>query len=187
MNWKEFLRPEWKKFILPIILIAIFIFVINYLFFLGSTFDKYICQLTSLVNNLQTLRENNQTLAYNQTLDEARSLVKSLQNDVTSRGGNTKLFLDSVKTIKTIDPFVPVPCEIMPSHLCQYYLNKESYDCIINANVSSPFIILGTPNIPEYNKVSFITIGLNILFLFVEGYLISCLIALGYNKFKKKK
>jgi hypothetical protein len=191
MKWKEFLKPRWEKFILPILFIIIFLFVINFFFSFGSTLDKYTCQIISLAKDLQTLGEKNQTLAFNNTLNEFMSLFQNMQNDMnqTEQEHIEPLF----NFIKVIDPVIPVPCEGMsdytcqyyPCHTCQYYISKETYNCIINI-MNGNFSWIGQSTITEYKKVSFITIGLNALVLFAEGYLLSCLIVFGYSKFKKK-
>jgi len=191
MNWKEFLKPEWKKIILPSILILIFIILIKFSYDTASLFDKYLCEIFSVAKQKQVYIEQNNTKA----LEDIEIRLENLSNNFRIEVEKNRLlkladeefFFHAFMNMKKINPLLPFPCEhnivdLRYKH-CRFYINEETYDCL--ANFTSPKnIIFGfyKKEMREYKKVSFFDISLNILILFIEGYLISCLILFCYRK-----
>ena len=181
---RDFLKPEWKKFILPIILIILFFVVINAFYTSGSVMDKYGCEAVSLIQEQQANIKQNNTLAINQTVSRMRFLSQNIQNDMRQIQNIEPIF----NFVKTIDPFIPVPCEAMQGNVCEFYINKDTYNCFINlkSEKTTGINILAEPEINEYRVVSLPYLGLNVLLVFIEGYLISLIILFVYQKIKKK-
>ena len=177
MSIKELLKPEWKKFILPVAFIILFFVAINSFYYVGSSFDKYGCDQVSLSKELQSnLRENN-TLAYNQTWNKLRSLSENWSYEIMHTR-NVRIISDFVKMI---DPIIPVPCEfgVGAGVICEIYMNEETYNCFNSQGDATMF-----PFEPKYKKASAVTFGFNVLLLFAEGYLISSVVLFAYREMR---
>lgn len=188
MSIKEFIKPEWKKFILPIVFIIFFLILINTFYFWGSVVDKYGCELISLEEEYIINIKQNNTLTINQSINKIESLPSAYQI--------YPIFI----FLQTIDPIIPVPCGffIRGNIICEYYITEDTYSCIKNkgleiektlGSLGSLIFKLSFPmfNVTsEYKKASIITQTLNILLLFIEGYLISSVILFAYRRLRKR-
>ncbi|MCD6226357.1 MAG: hypothetical protein J7J93_00990 [Candidatus Aenigmarchaeota archaeon] len=190
MNWEEFLRPEWKKIILPAIFILIFIILIKISYDAASLSDKYLCDIFSLVKQIHVCIEQNNTECFEESQIILENLSNNFMNDLERNRllKNEKIFFNVFMNMKKINPLLPFPCEHnMDVKYCRFYISKETYDCYANFTIPENIIfhiIFGfyKKEMREYKKVSFFDISLNTLILFIEGYLISCLILFCYRK-----
>ena len=78
----DFFKLNWKKFILPVILIIIFLVVINALRISGSIGDKYDCQVVTLIQKNIDNAQKNDTAAVNQVDSEMKLLAQNKQKEV---------------------------------------------------------------------------------------------------------
>lgn len=198
MDIREVLEPEWKKFILPLVLIILFSFVINTFYSISSITNKYGCEIVSLVQEQNDNIKQNNTLAFNETVKKSISLIQRMQNDadyleLNKNEKKNKVFFEPVYSfLNVIDPALPVPCELQNTRFCEYYVNKQTYDCTIRmigqnetGGLNQAVIFEKIP-MKDYTKSSIINLGSNVLLLFVEGYLVSSLILFAYRKIRKK-
>lgn len=199
---KEFLKFEKKKLILPVILILPFFVLVNSFYTLSSVQDEYLCESTYLNEELIIYYNQNNTLAYNQTVEKLDNIRENMAEFEKSN-----IYLRDKKIIERlffpmnkINPLFPVPCEwgISPVYgrqTCVYYLNEKSYNCLkeflsfLNQNedpYTSTYTSILSTSLPDYKQISAFILTLNILVLFVEGYLISCLILFIHRTIKNK-
>lgn len=190
MGMKEFLKPEWKKFILPIALIVLFLVMIVSFHLYSSVMNKYFCGTISLFQELEATMKQNDSLAYE------RAFNKTVASPFFTEGQNYDELVRGAAYIsifiRTIDPFMSLPCEykydyynFLVNDFCEYYINKETYNCCASLPESSNISCFDTAK--PYKGVSLVTQGLNVLLLFLEGYLISCVALFAYRKVGKKK
>jgi hypothetical protein len=187
---KDAFRPEWKKLVIPIILLVIYAILVNHFYQFGSLEDKYVCQLASLNEDYVVYRLSNQTsvLGYNNTVEKLGNLRSEIGDEISRISVPNVLFL----IVETVDPLIPAPCESANqtgAYVCKYYSSKETQDCLADIAV---FMNGGNAtgveqsSRPAYEKVSYFDVGFNSILIFLEGYIISCLLALGYKLSKRR-
>jgi hypothetical protein len=178
----DFFKLNWKKFILPVILIIIFLVVINALRISGSIGDKYDCQVVTLIQKNIDNAQKNDTAAVNQVDSEMKLLAQNKQKEVKHLQ-----YSESISAfVKIINPIVPFPCENLgKSNVCQFYINKETYDCLKKLDINGD--IFSQPKMSVYKPVSLWIILLNVLLLFIEGYFVSSIIMFFYGKIRDKQ
>lgn len=183
MRVKEFLKPEWKKFVLPVVFIVFFLIIVGSFYYIGSVLDKYGCQTASLITEASEYGSENE-LKFNQTFEELGLISQNMQTDLEA----VETLFPILNFFLIIDPIFPVPCTFMAGFmhvtgLCEYYISEETYNCFgtVNPDFSSFF---EGPKIKEYQPASLTAFGLNILLLFVEGYLISAVVLFIYRKIR---
>jgi len=178
----DFLKPEVKKFILPIILIILFLVVINALRISGSIGDKYDCQIVALIQkNVVNMQQNN-TDVIDQVNSEMKLLSQNKQKEI-----KPLQYSNSISAfVKIIDPIIPFPCEDLgKSNICSFYINKDTYDCLKNIDFSGN--IFSQPKMSVYKPLPLWIILLNVLLLFIEGYLVSSIVIFFYGKIRDKQ
>jgi hypothetical protein len=197
MELKEFFKPTWKKFILPIILIVLFFSVMSIFYSLGSLTNKLSCPNINLAIEFAIASQKNDTAAMNAIFRKMENF--RVEHEDEFKQAESFLQLGSkMSFIKIIDPIFPGDCRFTEQefNVCRDYINRETYECITNytktileleplEGIGAP-LIAGWPLIP-YNPLSILDILLNVLFLFFEGYILSCLIISAYNKIKGKR
>jgi len=196
MELKEFLKPEWKKFALPLALLVLFFFLENAYGAFGSAEDNVYCPASQFMKNMEVAKSQNDTVGMQKIIDNARPL----QKDFTEFMQNAEKIKSNTivdGALRMADPFLPSPCELSIRRPCIFYMNETSYNCIREAaSVTSnvPEFALGLVggfgdsdnNLPSYKTLSYNDVIFNALFLATEGYLISCLIFLAYTKLRKQ-
>ncbi len=196
MNWKEFLRLEWKKIIIPVIFIVLFLNIINTLHSFGLIEDKYACDISRGIRDIKEFRKRNDTSPVNTTINRLENLSESMTDEIVAIV-NELLYLPAIYSfafIRVIDPFFPTSCEFYAGignyEFCQYYMSEETYDCIINA-LPGPNTFIGVDlwrdEFKSYTELGVPVLLFNIIFLFIEGYIISCLIVFIYRKIRGYK
>jgi len=178
----DFLKLDWKKFILPIILIIIFLVVINALRASGSIEDKYDCQVVTLIQKNVANINSNDTVAISQVNSEMKLLSQDKQKEI-----KPLQYSNSISAfVKIIDPIIPLPCEELgKSNICKFYINKDTYDCIKNIDFSGN--VFSQPKMSVYKPLSLWIVILNVLILFIEGYFVSSIIFFFYWRRKDKQ
>lgn len=181
----EFLKPDWKKFILPIVLIIIYFFLIGYFSRIGDVMDAYTCERISIREKIIDAVQNNESAeAY---MEESRIQMEKWR--LASENLDVDNIIGLYNLMKFIDPFIPSPCEFTASNYCVHYSSQETFDCITNfvKVTDEPSGLIAIPiNIEEYRRGSFFTHIPNFLILIMEGYLISALVILFYKKIKNR-
>jgi hypothetical protein len=188
MELREVFRPDWKKMIIPIILLIIYAVLVNHFFQFGAFEDKYVCQMVSLNKEYLVYRYNNQTdvRGYVLNVEKQNSLKQEIQDELSRTSVPNALFL----IVETVDPLLPAPCESANqtrAYTCRYYSSKETQDCIADIAV---FINGGNSSDsdqtvrPAYVNVAYGDIVANAILIFAEGYIISVVlfIAIGLSK-----
>ena len=179
MTIKDFFKPEWKKFILPIIIIILFLVTIKSFYSIGDVMDKYICKMLYLSQEKQDYLRRDNILAANQTYNQKLlPLYKNLTDDLDKIRDKEPL----INFFYTINPVIPMPCRAyLPEKSCKFYINEETYRCRTAAGSYK-----GTGESPmPYRKPTLFNFGLNILLLFFEGYIISSIILGIFRKLPK--
>jgi len=189
----EFLKPDWGKFIIPLIFIIIFSTFVSWFFAVTKIIDKYGCEMTSLYGELKTNREQffktNDSFALNETIDKIKYLQNQMNEEIDS---SVFLFkdMDDVKTIYDfivkIDPLFPVSCEFSGEKNCRHYTSEETFQCFNKLQETERGIISDLITFQSYKKLSIFDVLINILILFFEGYFLSCFIIWVYDKVKKR-
>ncbi|HLD57523.1 MAG TPA: hypothetical protein VJA47_04405 [archaeon] len=190
---RHFLKPHWKKFILPLIFGILFLILVSNFQALGAFLDKYTCESEVLYSQLDQNKRENNTEGANATLEQIKNLVNRMQQDAP-QGSIVPVI--SLYTIGVIDPMIPFPCLMIQgeSGFCQFYVNETTHACMvksINNTKIEDFNNTALQNIRFetrlYIPISTPIFIVNILILIVEGYLISVLIQIVYTRQKNKK
>ncbi|MFH1501121.1 MAG: hypothetical protein ABIE22_04225 [archaeon] len=186
MRLKDFLRPSVGKLILPVIII-VFLLV---LFFMSKSVIPFLgevsCMMVDFNEQSILLGGQNNTglldqkaLEFSETIEERRSEI-----------GEIKLafVLFSNQIIGRVDPLYPVPCSILSSGFCGFYISQEGYNCLLTlfSDVKSMDSLFSLGEIKDYRSVSYLALVMNLLLIFIIFYLISCLVAFIYNEMRKK-
>lgn len=202
MNLKEFLKPEKRKFILPTILIIMF-FIAVYFFYYASSFMEatiFNCENLALIQEYNTAIEKNDTVSANLTFEKIKTRTEMLApkvNETLKIQQYAEFFVPAFLFIGKIDLLFPWSCEFFSyqyGNICRFYISEENFNCFTNFLTNQQnltqglvFFTFGEPKIPSYVPLSALDIFLNVFILFVDGYLISCLIVFGYDKFRGRR
>jgi hypothetical protein len=189
----EFLRFEWKKMIIPIILIAIMLFFMNYFYAFGSIADRYICDTFDLMEQSMEYRQQNNTESLLAVEQELIQNTLDMRNETEKiRGGVSQSQMYYLfQVFYYIDPFFPLSCEFIIMDMnsfrwsfCQAYISEKTYEC------SNEFIerdrgattFFGQSNLMKYQGFNIGVFILNIAYLTVIGYIISCFVVFPLRK-----
>ena len=179
-----FLDFEWKKIILPIIILILFIYQVYIFYSIGNVFNRDICNLTNYAKDAIKYRQQNNTEMLKKIFLEYKPLEDKFKIDIEKIAWSETVFY----TITKIDHFFPVPCEIPSQNYCKNYINKESFDCLDNLKSNSE-LTSSMFNYQEskYNPISIWLLILHFILLFVIMYLISAIILWIFRNVKIKK
>ncbi len=184
MGIKEFLKPEWKKFVLSIILIMSYLVLLSNFYSYGAAIDTFIQEQESFSQELKSAQEQNNTLLIEQLNKRGLELRKSINPAMLNLEKIEFIYV----FIEKIDPFLNVPCELVRKSSCEHYGNKKTYDSSVALmSITSDFNIFEKPDIIEYRKASVFTALFNVVILFIEGYLLSSIILFIFRILKKTK
>ncbi len=196
MNLKEFLKFEWKKLIIPFILIGIFTIFIIWFISVSKPAEKYPCEMRELWVDAWYYQHRNDTLNYEKTARKLEDMKIKMDEEMDSSAFLFGIDDFGIQTsIRKIDPIFPLPCSFLenkmgrPYYGCRYYMSEQSVMCMYNISGQVHKIedLAKLPSEPpKYRKLSFFNISLNVLILFIEGYLFSCLIIWTCNKMMRK-
>ncbi len=190
---KYFLKPHWKKFILPLIFVILFLVLVSSFQALGFFLDKYSCESETLYSQLDQNRKANDTVAENATKEQIKNLIVRMQQDAP-QGGIVNII--SLYTIGVVDPLIPFPCLMISgeSGFCQFYVNQTTHACMVESikNVKvEDFNNTALQNVKfevkPHTPQSLPLFIANIIVLMVEGYLISVAIQIFFVKRKQKE
>jgi hypothetical protein len=200
MSIKEFLEPDWRKIVLPAITIIVFLLLTIETYNQLSYFDRQGCEARSYFDMLIEISEGNAVLLDNDTLFLNRTNVtitkeqmdrwEEIFNEAERLSKEHKINPEPFwRFFGTINPFSPYPCEFTTleySYLfenvrylsnCQWFISEKTHGCMF---ANSEYVTFD--EIPEYEGVTPKLLAVNILFLFVEWYLISCFLLWGHGK-----
>ena len=191
MDIKEFLKPDWKKLILPFILIILYIYIVAFSSRVGQLMDTYMCDSFSLNRKITEAYQNNETDKIDQYKEEMNYLSGKM------RTASENLDIDNIVVIynfmKFINPVMPLPCELESTNFCAHYASKETYDCFVDfedylkgPSASVTAGLLSPTAMVEYRKSTFFTHVFSIIVLIIEGYLVSALVVFLYKKIKNR-
>jgi len=194
----DLLKPDWKKFIIPLILFFTFLMLVKSFFDVASVIDKNACKILSLLQEANSKIEENDIKTINKTYYNLVAISKNITRE-TKKLESFTIFLE---IFKKIDPLFPFPCEFVIFSDCRFYINENTYKCltkdleteelqpknyvVVDNDIINFFLILSEIENKEYKKASADIILINILLLFLEGYLISIFIILIYRKIRKR-
>jgi hypothetical protein len=216
MNLHDFFKPEWKKLLLPVLMVIVFLFTIWRIYNYTAIMDDNICDLyrfldvtlaiykgdfVEIDNETVILNKTNQTITQQQMdeWEEQYERSASLAEDLGDDYRNTRI-LSAV--FMFTDPFFPKPCEYgptfrpayFPETSCYWYISEEAYDCYaqffsVYAEGSSVYAEL--TGMDGYNPVTTLTISGNVIFIFLEWYVFSSVVLGAFRKIaslvKKKR
>ncbi|MFH1308027.1 MAG: hypothetical protein ABIH72_04200 [archaeon] len=186
MNWKDFIKPSAGKLILPImitiLLIIVFVTSMKVIPFVG----ELSCMMTDFNEQRTLLTEQNNTELLVQKTLEFSNIIEEKRKEI----GDTKIafVLISNQIISRVDPLYPVPCSLLSSGFCGFYISQEGYNCLMTLYLDAEGInsLFSLGEIKDYEPVSYLALIINLLLFFIVFYLISCLIAFIYNLFLHK-
>ena len=188
---KDFLKPEWKKFIIPAVLIGLFFYLLSFFYYWGSIEDGLICELLPVALKNYEAGKINDTKA----LEETQKRIEALfEEKVWSKQWPDYYYstgLPLTYLMVKINPFTPLPCSLQEHNTivlqCVSYSNSETRDCM-NTWIDR---IYDKEDIDkeyrELNPPSIIQLLANILYLFSLGYLLSCLMTSAWNIIRRGK
>jgi hypothetical protein len=145
---------------------------------LNGPSNKYNCEFAELHQEALKYIAENDSIALSGVVNESILLDKQARIDL-----EVSMLLvppDILRLFAEFDPIFPVPCAY-PSYgftnwvPCEYYIINESYDCDTSSSKTIP-----------HAGISPLLLGINVALMFVEGYIISCIIVYGYKKIRKK-
>ena len=176
---KHILSLEWKKFVLPIILLVMFAYSISSFFVVGAILDNHTPEIVLFLTDLVE-ETDEQNLTIGEVVKKVQDFFEPISNELEqfrSTVGITAL-------LKTIDPLLPVPCELSDSPYCRYYMSKEFYDGLYSAQVTRVLLVTTVPP-DKFVQTSAGDYTLNAVILIIEGYIISAII-LGIYRYGRK-
>jgi hypothetical protein len=161
MTLKEVFRPTPKKLILPVIISIFLIFLFSITYYQSSVSLDYYCRFfikSELGDqgaiNLDSIRFSNDL---------------NVKEDIASKH---PLIAKSNNVIAVINPFYPTDCTLSQKEDC-YSSSYEKYQCAKKINLVN--------SDSEFKKQSLSMLSLSILFFFIAGYILSCLVSLTFK------
>ncbi|MEA3329986.1 MAG: hypothetical protein U9Q06_04555 [Nanoarchaeota archaeon] len=179
----SFIGLEWKKLVLPIILVIFFSYQIFVFYSVSNVMENYSCDANEFLQKVETFRQQNNTEELNKTILEWKPKAEKFKEDLEKSIGSETIFSIS----STINPFFPFPCELSPKNYCRYYISKKSFDCMFDVDFNSGLGSLFAVSKPEYKKVSIFLLIFHLAIIFTIGYLISAIILLIFRNVKTKR
>jgi hypothetical protein len=193
MCLKSFLRPELKKVVMSFLIIIVYIIMLDAFYYAGSISDKYQCKVYSLFDQEREYTKQSKTIEADAVSAEAGRVFLQLRRDLENRPVYEPI-IDFVSKsqkgnwIGIIDPL---------DTLKKDFFSIQSYDCLKESSskygLDGASYLFGNQIFPvpkyvkEYNPISFNIVILNILFVAVLWYLISCLVTYTFNFRKENK
>lgn len=167
---ETFLGFEWKKIILPIILMILFGYQLFLFYSIADLNNNFICNAREFIEKGQTYKEQNNTELLNKLDKEWQQITREFSSGMNNLMGSEITFIST----SIIDPFFPIPCSLKNTEYCKYYITEKTFDC---ANFKlSPFAHkLFKTKIPKYEPVSIYLLVFHFILLGVVGYLLSAI------------
>jgi len=199
MGLKEFLKPEWRKFVLPAIFIIFLVISLSSFYALDAIFDDFLCDQIEIAEEFRNYAEENEgqagSLEFNKTIEVFTERMK-LNNEKPAERMKAIVGMNYILipawSIIAIDPFLPLPTylydapkriTIIPERVIhELYISRKTYDCVKSLDG-----VFREMNEHEYMQVSIFTLIFNFLFLFIEGYLLSAVVLFVYRKIRHRK
>ncbi|MBT3720674.1 hypothetical protein HN789_02195 [archaeon] len=181
---KEFLKPNWKKFLLPIFLIVCFFVLVKYYFYYAIIVDEHTPTLINFIDEIEEYRKLNDSRSMNKTGKNIENYVT--QNKIKEKFSKLQDIEFLAVFLPMINPFMPQPCEFRFSTFCKYYIDETTYN-LIESRGSFAGASLFDYEKKEYVQISYFDIFFNTIILFAEGYLFSCLVIHILHFFKKPR
>lgn len=183
------IRPSRRKFVLPIIVLAMLL-----LYFWGNvsylpSVGKKLCIISKMTNSVVGAVGENSTDAFqlqNQLLEQETLLISQFR---------TLLFFNfpfMITRAYRFNPFFPTACELTEftyASQCIYYASKQDYNCIKENEEKSrekPIADLLGGIVPEYRKISGPNLFLNSLLLLSQYYVMNCFLVYFYDRVKRR-
>lgn len=189
----DFLKIEFKKFILPVFLIILFIYQTHVYFSIGNFGDETYCYMIEQRELMESYSQNNNYALLGKAINETEIKINQLGEDFNVNVVEKPAF-NFISSISKIYPIFPVSCEIEvnPVKHCRYYFSKESYDCtlelytIMSGGDSDLMKSMFKSNFPDYKKISMLLILIHFILIFIWGYLLSAILLFAFRKIKRK-
>ena len=191
---KEIFRFEWKKVVLPIIFLILFSVTIHDFYVRGQIFDEYGCESVNLSFRLTTLiYENASQELINQITERANLIQNQREQEILERSWILpKLPPESQEEFiaiqEVLNPIFPSSVFYPSRHKPQFWYSSEKpYRCLIDvmekiSEMSGENKTIMPEGLQTYRNVTPSLIVLNIIFIFVEWYIISSIIIFGVRK-----
>lgn len=199
---KDILRMEWQKLFLPIVLMASFLFLVYLTYDELAFIDENACEIMDIFEFLIAAGQGDLVLLDNETLYHNMTNTTYTQaqferwdmliNETEYLVGGPSLNPGPlIFLFGLIDPIYPKPCELSGADSgCYWYISEDAYDCMgresVYTEAGDGFFVLygfmGYGDIPAYRSLDIGEIALNLVFLFIEGYLVSALLLYGYRR-----
>ena len=189
MNIREFLRPEWKKFVLPFFFIAMLFLYIHLSQMKASSVFYYKCEILKIIteSNFSNITSVNPDIV--KRFDELNAALGKIYDTYEYE----YLLLPPIAPVMINYPVVPTMCTYSePSHcqtwigpvkiehicrdsdFCVSYIDKETFDCLKRYR--------HIPASAEYKELTYMHVIINVVILFIEWYMISCAALQIYRK-----
>lgn len=178
---KEFFKPELKKFIIPLIFFVIFVLLLNTFYSFGKFTDEITCEMSQNVIKVEEYRRNNDT----ESLQKMEAVFEGYNKntDFNSIRETIQISYPFIKFLSIMDPFLPVPCELIADKNCRYYSSRQSYDCLTRMQEETGLNSIISVESKQYTKISVLNIIINSIILIIVGYIISSIMLFTLRKF----
>jgi hypothetical protein len=178
MKIKQLLKPEWKKILLPAIFLLLFAYLIINFAGIGAAIDNHAVDTVQFLDVLLAQTQS-QNLTFSEILERVNTFFQPLREEIARHTGPE--VMTTLNFIRTLDPFLPVPCETTRSPSCRYYIQKPNYELLYSRGIPQLLLAVAAP--PElFSHPTPFDYTVNVALLIVEGYLISCIIFFIYRK-----
>ena len=182
MGTREFLKPSWKKFIFPVIILILLISIFFITKLVVPKFADLMCKTNEYMEEARKIKIENSS-DKTEKLKVVEEKIKNELNNLPKVSMGIALWGNQL--IKRGDPLYPAPCLIINDNYCSSYLIEEENECLNFVEDKLIDSLLNT-NKSEYKSMNYLFLFLNWTLFLVLAYLISCFVSYVYHKIRRK-
>jgi hypothetical protein len=148
----KLIAPDWKAFILPALVLLIYIIIIKQFYTLGALQDEYLCNATS-IDSLQSVTDGRLGL----DVERQRPYI--------------------YRAVNLANAWMPWPCGYFQTTSCRTYASEESIACLDNRKASSDQSLTDNLSSSSLGKpVSPLIIAMHGILFALEAFILSWII-----------
>ena len=188
-NKHSFLSPTKAKFIIPIILIVLTISLFFATKDLNSKVGNYTCKVLEAKDMIRGYETQGNIISLNDAKSRSDETTKDLLIYLDNNKAQFAIVNFYNQYVNQFNPIYTADCSFAGlKPFCGYYSSREDYDCAKKLLADSDINFLGVfnPSMPEYKKPSIFILIISLIYLFIIGYLVSCIISYVYHNLKSK-
>ena len=179
-----FLHPSKSKFILPLLILLIFLIHIFTSMTIIPELSKDLCENVDMMNELQ--RKVIRKASIEEVTEQEKLIIEKDVSIINNFKQYTVANLPLIMTkLHWIDPLYPTPCEarsLFKEYNCRYYISAVDYNCLKHEVRKTKLGVLFDGETPDYHQVSYFGLAIHTFFLVFFAYIINSLIVFYYNK-----